>query len=103
KLVTGVTWGIAGAFVAIAGCSTAMPLNAAMMAQVQVFAFLACVLGGVTAFWAPIVGCAIIPLLLSYSAVFSPRWATLISFVIIMLIILIRPYGIFGMKFVRKV
>ncbi|MDR2543809.1 MAG: branched-chain amino acid ABC transporter permease [Treponema sp.] len=103
KLVTGITWGIAGAFVAIAGCSTAMPLNAAMMAQVQVFAFLACVLGGVTAFWAPIVGCAIIPLLLSYSAVFSPRWATLISFVIIMLIILIRPYGIFGMKFVRKV
>ena len=103
KLITGITWGIAGAFVAIAGCSTAMALNSAMMAQVQIFSFLACVLGGVSSFWAPIAGCAIIPLLLNYSAVFSSKWATLISFIIIMLIILIRPYGIFGRRFVRKV
>jgi branched-chain amino acid transport system permease protein len=102
-LITGVTWGIAGAFAAIAATSTAMPLNAGMMAQVQVFAFLACVLGGISHFWAPLVGCAIIPLLISYSAVVSPTWATLISFVIIMLIILARPYGIFGKKFVKKV
>jgi branched-chain amino acid transport system permease protein len=103
KLVTGVTWGIAGAFVAVAGSSTAMALNAGMMGQVQIFGFLACVLGGVSSFWAPIVGCAIIPLLLNYSAIFSPKWATLISFIIIMLIIMIRPNGIFGKKYVKKV
>ena len=103
KLVTGVTWGIAGAFVAIAGSSTAMALNAGMMGQVQIFGFLACVLGGVSSFWAPITGCIIIPLLLNYSAIFSPKWATLISFIIIMLIILIRPNGLFGKKYVKKV
>jgi branched-chain amino acid transport system permease protein len=103
KLITGVTWGIAGAFVAIAASSTAMALNAGMMGQIQIFGFLACVLGGVSSFWAPITGCVIIPLLLNFSAVFSPKWAVLISFIIIMLIILIRPNGIFGKKFIKKV
>jgi len=103
KLITGATWGIAGAFVAVAGSSTAMALNAGMLGQIQIFGFLACVLGGVTSFWAPITGCIIIPLLLNYSAVFSPKWATLISFIIIMLIILIRPNGLFGKKYVNKV
>jgi branched-chain amino acid transport system permease protein len=103
KLITGITWGIAGAFVAVAGSSTAMALNSGMMGQVQIFGFLACVLGGVSSFWAPITGCAIIPLLLNYSAIFSPKWATLISFIVIMLIILIRPNGLFGKKFIKKV
>jgi branched-chain amino acid transport system permease protein len=103
KLVTGVTWGIAGAFVAVAGCSTAMALNAAMMGNVQIFGFLACVLGGVSSFWAPIAGCVIIPLLMNYSAVFSPKWAMLISFIIVMLIILIRPNGLFGKQYIKKV
>jgi branched-chain amino acid transport system permease protein len=103
KLVTGATWGIAGAFVAAAGCSTAMALNAGMMGTVQIFGFLACVLGGVSSFWAPIAGCAIIPLFLNYTAIISPRWSTLISFIIIMLIILIRPDGLFGKKFIKKV
>ncbi|GHV95372.1 branched-chain amino acid ABC transporter permease [Spirochaetia bacterium] len=103
KLVTGFTWGIAGVFVAVAASSTAMALNSGMMGQVQIFCFLACVLGGVTSFWAPIAGCALIPLFLNYSAVFSPKWAVLISFILIMLIILVRPNGIFGKKFIRKV
>ena len=103
RFITGVTWGVAGAFVAIAGCSTAMSLNSGMMAQVQIFGFLACVLGGISSFWAPIAGCVIIPLLMNYSAIVSSRWAALISFSVIMLIILIRPNGIFGKKFVKKV
>jgi branched-chain amino acid transport system permease protein len=103
RFITGITWGIAGAFAGVAGASTATALNSAMMAQVQIFGFLACVLGGVTTFWAPIAGCVLIPLFLNYSAILSPKWAVLISFVIIMLIILVRPYGLFGGKFIRKV
>jgi branched-chain amino acid transport system permease protein len=103
KLVTGVSWGIAGAFVAVAASSTAMALNAGMMGQIQIFGFLACVLGGVSSFWAPITGCVIIPLLLNFSSVISPKWATLISFTIIMLIIMVRPNGLFGKKVIKKV
>jgi branched-chain amino acid transport system permease protein len=103
KFITGVTWGIAGAFVAIAASSTAMALNAGMMGQVQIFGFLACVLGGVTSFWAPIVGCVLIPLFLNYTAILSPTWAGLMSFILIMLIILVRPNGIFGKKTIKKV
>ncbi|MCL2127982.1 MAG: branched-chain amino acid ABC transporter permease, partial [Treponema sp.] len=103
KFITGVTWGIAGALIAVAGASSAMALNAAMLAQVQIFAFLACVLGGVSSFWAPVAGCVLIPLFMNYSAIISPKWAVLISFVIIMLVILIRPYGLFGEKYIRKV
>jgi branched-chain amino acid transport system permease protein len=103
RFITGITWGIAGAFAGVAGSSTAMALNAGMMGQVQIFGFLACVLGGVSSFWAPIAGCVLIPLFLNYSAILSPKWAMLISFVIIMLIILIRPNGLFGVKYVKKV
>jgi branched-chain amino acid transport system permease protein len=103
KFITGVTWGIAGAFVAIAASSTAMSLNAGMMGQVQIFGFLAMVLGGVSSFAAPIAGCVLIPLFLNYAAVISPTWAGLISFILIMLIILIRPNGLFGKKFIKKV
>jgi branched-chain amino acid transport system permease protein len=103
KLITGVTWGIAGFFVAIAASSTAMSLNAGMMGTVQIYGFLACVLGGVSSFWAPIAGCVLIPLFLNYSAVLSPKWAGLISFILIMLIILVRPNGLFGKRFVKKV
>jgi branched-chain amino acid transport system permease protein len=103
RLITGVTWGIAGAFVAVAASSTAMALNAGMMGQIQIFGFLACVLGGVSSFWAPITGCILIPLFLNFSAIISPKWAGLISFIIIMLIILIRPNGLFGRKTIRKV
>jgi len=103
KFITGVTWGIAGAFVAIAASSTAMALNSAMMGQTQIFGFLACVLGGVTSFWAPIVGCVLIPLFLNFTAIISPTWSGLMSFILIMLIILIRPNGIFGKKAIKKV
>jgi branched-chain amino acid transport system permease protein len=103
KLITGVTWGIAGLFVAVAASSTAMSLNAGMMGTVQIYGFLACVLGGVSSFGAPIAGCVLIPLFLNYSAVVSPKWAGLISFILIMLIILVRPNGLFGRKFVKKV
>jgi branched-chain amino acid transport system permease protein len=103
KFVTGITWGIAGALIAIAGCSSAMALNAAMLAKVQIFAFLACVLGGISSFWAPVAGCVLIPLFINYSSTLSPKWAELISFILIMLIILVRPYGLFGEKFIRKV
>jgi branched-chain amino acid transport system permease protein len=103
KLITGVTWGIAGLFVAVSASSTAMSLNSGMMSTVQIYGFLACVLGGVSSFWAPIAGCVLIPLFLNYSAVVSPKWAGLITFILIMLIILVRPNGLFGKRFIKKV
>jgi branched-chain amino acid transport system permease protein len=103
KLITGVTWGIAGFFVAIAASSTAMSLNSGMMGTVQIYGFLACVLGGVSSFGAPIAGCVLIPLFLNYSAILSTQWSGLITFVLIMLIILARPNGLFGKRLVKKV
>jgi branched-chain amino acid transport system permease protein len=103
KFITGVTWGIAGLFVAVAASSTAMSLNSGMMGTVQIYGFLACVLGGVSSFSAPIAGCALIPLFLNYSAILSSTWSGLITFILIMLIILVRPNGLFGKKMVKKV
>jgi len=103
KLMTGLTWGIAGAFIAVAASSTGMVLNSGMMGQIQIYGFLALVLGGVSSFWAPIAGSMLIPLFINYSAIITPKWSGLISFILIMLIILIRPYGLFGKKVIRKV
>jgi branched-chain amino acid transport system permease protein len=103
KLVTGVTWGISGAFVAMAACSTATSINAGMMGDIQIYGMLACVLGGLSNFFAPIVGCVLIALFLSFAAMFEPRWAGLITFVMVMFLILIRPNGLFGKRMVKKV
>jgi branched-chain amino acid transport system permease protein len=103
KLITGVTWGISGAFVAMAACSTGTSLNAGMMGDIQIYGFLACVLGGLSSFFAPIIGCVLIALFLSFAAMIQPMWAGLITFVLIMLLILIRPDGLFGRRMVKKV
>jgi branched-chain amino acid transport system permease protein len=103
KLVTGVTWGISGVFVSIAACSTATSINSGMMGDIQIYGFLACVLGGLSSFFAPIIGCVLIALFLSFIAMFEARWAGLITFALVMLLILIRPNGLFGRRMVKKV
>jgi branched-chain amino acid transport system permease protein len=74
-----------------------------MMGDIQIYGFLACVLGGLSSFFAPIIGCVLIALFLSYAAMIHPMWAGLITFVLIMVLILIRPDGLFGRRLVKKV
>ncbi len=103
RVVTALSWAIAGALATVAAVSLQTVLNPAMMGKAQVYGFLACVLGGVSSFFAPIIGAILVPLILNFAATFTSAWAELIMFSVILMIILLKPNGLFGKKFVKKV
>ena len=81
------------------------------MTTIQVNAFLACILGGFSTFYGPVVGAVLIPLasscvgFLANFPAFSgiSRWQMVIVYVLLLIVILIKPEGIFGKKTVKKV
>ncbi len=103
KVVTAFSWALAGALATVAAASLQTVLNPAMMGKAQVYGFLACVLGGVSSFFSPVLGAILIPLIVNFAAVYTAAWAELIMFCVVLFIILLRPNGLFGKKFVKKV
>ncbi|MEA4821718.1 MAG: hypothetical protein VB122_05785, partial [Erysipelotrichales bacterium] len=67
------------------------------------YGFLAIVLGGVTSFFAPVLGAIMIPLVMNFAAAFTSVWADAIVFSVVLIAILIRPNGLFGKKMIKKV
>lgn len=113
--ITAITWGLAGALGAIAAIFYA-PITAkenainiaTLMIIMQVDAFLALVVGGVTNFYGPVVVAFFIPLTRAIIATaISPlkltAWANAFLYLIILIIILLLPNGIFGKKRIKKV
>ena len=113
-IVTAVSWGLAGAIGALAAYLKATDIkivNGYYMTDYQVSAFLAGILGGFGTFHGPVICALLIPLVESILvAVFNifelyelTRWSKVIVYVISLVIIFIKPQGIFGKKIARKV
>lgn len=106
KNVTMAAWGVAGILGVIAGVMTApmtsVTLN--LMDEVQITALVACVLGGFQTFHGPVIGAYIMGimrnLLLFYG---SSVWGGQILYILILIFIVFRPYGLIGKKVVKKV
>ncbi len=106
KNVTMAAWGVAGVLGVIAGVMTApmtsVTLN--LMDEVQITALVACVLGGFQTFHGPVIGAYIMGivrnLLLFYV---SSVWGGQILYILILVFIVFRPYGLIGKKIVKKV
>ncbi len=103
RVITALSWAIAGALATVAATSMQTVLNPGMMGKMQVYGFLACVLGGLSSFIAPIIGAILIPLVMNFAAAYTSAWSELIMFIFVLLLILIRPNGLFGKKLVKKV
>ena len=112
--ITAVSWAIAGALgvlaaVMYAGSGTA--INATFMTTVQVNAFLAGILGGFSTFYGPVLGAVCIPVaascigFLANFPAFSgiSRWNMVIVYVLMLIVILIRPQGLLGKPVAKKV
>lgn len=106
KNVTMAAWAVAGVLGVISGVMTApmtsVTLN--LMDEVQITALVACVLGGFQTFYGPVLGAYIMGitrnLLLYYG---SSIWGGQILYILILLFLVIRPYGLIGKKVVKKV
>jgi branched-chain amino acid transport system permease protein len=113
-VVTAVSWGLAGALGALAAYmkgSEIMLINGYYMTDYQVSAFLAGILGGFGTFHGPVICAFLIPL--TENLVFAffdmaglnefTNWSKVIVYGIALIIIFIKPQGIFGKKIARKV
>lgn len=106
KIVTLGAWAVAGVLGVLSGVMTApmtsVTLN--LMDEVQLNGLVAIVLGGFQTFYGPVVGAYIIGigrnLLLYYG---SSVWGGQILYILILAFLVVRPYGLFGKKIIKKV
>ena len=106
NLMTALSWAISsalGALAAILLASQTQVINITMLGTVQANSLLAFVLGGFTSFYGPALGAVIIPILLSLLALISGIWSSALTYMVAMLIILIKPAGLFGKVTQKKV
>ena len=112
KVITAVSWGIAGAFGAVAAIiyiGNVTLSNGYIMTTTQINAFLAGILGGFATFYGPIWGCVIIYMLnvligcVCVHVQALSNWKEAIVYLLVMLLVLWKPQGLFGKKMVKKV
>lgn len=112
KVITAISWGIAGAFGAVAATiyiGNVTLSSGYIMTTTQINAFLAGILGGFATFYGPIFGAVIIYLLnviIGCVCIHLPilsNWKAAIVYFIVMLLVLWKPQGLFGKKLVKKV
>lgn len=113
-IVTALSWGIAGALGALAAymrASEVKVVSSYFMTEYQVSAFLAGILGGFGTFHGPVICALLIPLtenlvyaLLNMTGLSEyTSWSKVIVYAIALVIIFIKPQGIFGKKIAKKV
>lgn len=112
KLITAISWGIAGAFGAVAAIlyiGNVTLSSGYIMTTTQINAFLAGILGGFATFYGPIWGCVIIYMLnvligcVCVHVESLSNWKEAVVYLLVMLLVLWKPQGLFGKKMVKKV
>jgi len=109
KLVTAMTWAIAGGLGAVSAVlisssvGTFGNVTTYFMTPIQVQAFFSSILGGFGTFHGPIVGVFIFNIAYNLFSVYLNPWGTTAAYLFVMLIVLIRPIGLFGKKVAKKV
>lgn len=105
--ITAITWGVAGGLSALSAILLAqgnVEVTVSLMADIQIYAFLAAILGGLATFYGPLVGALLIPIATSLTSYYLPsEWYKVIVYAIILIVVLIKPNGLFGKSQVKKV
>lgn len=108
KTVTMLSWAVAGVLSLFAG-TMAAPFSAVsltFMNDIQITAFLACVLGGFSTFHGPVVGAYVIAIATNLLQVYLPGgtiWGKPLVYLLLFIVLYFKPMGIFGKKIVKKV
>lgn len=106
KNVTMASWAFAAIFGTLAAIIIAPSgsVNSFMMTDVQVNAFFACVLGGFGTFYGAVIGAYILAFAKNSATYYiSLEWGNVIVYVIILLLLYLKPNGLFGKKAQKKV
>jgi len=106
RLVSMGVWTIGTILGALAAIMVAplTTVNVSMMADIHLKSFIASVLGGFATFYGPVIGAFIIGIMNNLIGFYvSSKWATAIMYFFILLILILKPTGIFGKKHIKKV
>ncbi len=106
RTVTMLSWASAAVMGTLAALIVApqASVNPNMLLDVQVSAFFAGVLGGFSTFAGPVVGSFIIAFARNSAAFYvSDIWGNVIVYLLILVFLYFKPYGLFGKKAVKKV
>lgn len=110
RFVFGVSWGIAGALGAFGGIVLSTTVGGGVRPGLEVYAFLALpviILGGLESPLGAVVGGLIIGVAQQFSVVLVPAswgsgFAEVVPYIVMLVILLIRPAGLFGRKEIRR-
>lgn len=105
-LITAMSWGLAGLIGSMAAIMYAplTYLTSAMMVGIQITSFMACILGGFSSFYGPVIGALFLPFASNLIGFyFVGSWKDAVLYMLIFIIVLIKPVGLFGKKTIKKV
>ena len=114
-IITATSWAIAGGLAALAAImlnANGTPLSTVLMTKIQVNSFFAGILGGFSSFVGPVVGAIILPLAeqIVQTIVYATKittnasdWGSVIVYGLLLVVVLIKPQGLFGKKILKKV
>ena len=108
KTITMLAWSVAGVLSLLSGVMTApySSVSLTFMNDVQITAFLAAVVGGFSSFHGPVICAYFISIAMNLLQVYLPAgtvWGKPILYIILLLVMYFKPYGVFGSKIVKKV
>jgi len=106
KRITSFTWIAATVLGGLAGLMIAPSTNVytGMMSDVHLKSFIAAVLGGFTSFIGPVIGGLVIGIMDNLVGFYiSTDWQTVIVYGFLILVLIFKPYGIFGESPQKKV
>ncbi len=104
--ITAISWAVSaacGALSAIFYASQTTNVSIDMLASLQSQALLAFVLGGYSSFYGPVLGAILIPMASIIFSLMSGLWSNALMYVAILLVILVKPKGLFAKATIQKV
>ncbi len=106
ELVNMGAWALASMLSTLAAVmiAPAATVTVSLMDTVQIFALIALVLGGFQTFHGPVIAAYLIAFSKNFIAFYiSSEWSLAILYVVILIIIIVLPNGLFGKKVIKKV
>lgn len=75
-----------------------------MMVSIQITSFMACILGGFSSFSGPVIAALVLPFISNIFGYYvAGGWKDALVYMLIFIVVLIKPVGLFGKKTIKKV
>lgn len=109
RMITALSWSIAGGLGSIAAIlylgktETLTSAEMAGMGSIQIQGFVATVLGGFSTFYGPVIGAVLINVSKGLFEYRLSEYSEVIVYMAVLVIVLIKPLGLFGKKVIKKV